>query len=116
MGTTEEDLNKRRWNRYKVDLRVRLIYLKDGARQSAFARGNDVSEGGIAVFSPVEMNAGDSIDVEFSPPRSRAPLLIKGIVRNRQGYRYGVEFVTLSPSQRQDILRLCETAVVVPSA
>jgi c-di-GMP-binding flagellar brake protein YcgR len=114
MGTNSDD--KRQWKRYKVDLRVRIVFTKDGARQSAFARGFDVSEGGMAIFSAVELQSGDHVDVEFSLPRSRMPLLIKSVVRNREGYRFGLEFLTLSHSQRLDIVRLCETALLLHPA
>lgn len=55
-------------------------------------RGNELSEGGMALTAGVELRLGDLVDIEFTPPYSGSPLRHRGIVRNRTGYRYGIEF------------------------
>lgn len=100
---------QRRTPRYKLDLRAKIVYRRNGLNQSAIARGQDVSEGGMAMFVPIEFGKDDAIEVEFTLPQSRLPLRIQAVVRNRDGHRYGVEFLKLTDAQKQEIIRMCET-------
>src|SRR5438270_188085 len=58
----------RRWKRYRVDLRVKFLYWKDGAKATIFGQGSDVSEGGMAAYVPAEMTVGDNVDIEMVLP------------------------------------------------
>ena len=102
---------QRRTPRYKLDLRAKIVYRRNGLNQSAIARGQDVSEGGMAMFVPIEFGKDDAIEVEFTLPQSRLPLRVHAVVRNRDGHRYGLEFVNLTDLQKQEIVRMCESMV-----
>jgi PilZ domain-containing protein len=84
----------RRWQRYRLNLPIRLIYTHDGSTKIMSGRGNDMSEGGVLVFAGIELKTGDEVSIEFTPPFSAGPVRAKGIVRHRRGYNYGVEFLT----------------------
>ena len=99
---------QRRTPRYKLDLRAKIVYRRNGLNQSAIARGQDVSEGGMAMFVPIEFGKDDALEVEFTLPQSRLPLRVHAIVRNRDAHRYGLEFVNLTDGQKQEIVRMCE--------
>jgi c-di-GMP-binding flagellar brake protein YcgR len=103
----------RRGDRQNVDFRVRLLYSMDGVQESVHGRGSDLSEGGLAVYAPIEVNEGVHVRVEFALPYSRRVLWVEAVVRNKQGYRYGLEFLTLSSFQREEIKKLCQTANVM---
>lgn len=103
----------RRWKRYKVDLRVKVTYTTEGAKQLAHGRGQDVSEGGMALFVPVELTTTDIVEIEFTLPYSSTSLRLKAGVRNRTGFRYGMEFLGMSEAQRQAIRRLCEAMTLL---
>ena len=47
----------------------------------------------MALTAGLELKPGDETEIEFTPPYSGTPIRIRGIVRNRSGYRYGMEFV-----------------------
>jgi hypothetical protein len=66
-------------------------------------RGNELSEGGLAVTAGVEMKLGDEAEIEFTPPYSGLPIRIRGVVRNRKGYRYGVEFLAGSDRESEQV-------------
>ena len=102
---------QRRTPRYKLDLRTKIVYRRNGLNQSAMARGQDVSEGGMSMFVPIEFRKEDVLEVEFTLPHSRLPLRILAIVRNTDGRRYGLEFLNLTDAQRQEIVRMCETMI-----
>jgi hypothetical protein len=41
----------------------------------------------------VELEIGEEIEIEFTPPYSGEPIRVVSTVRNRDGYRYGCEFM-----------------------
>ncbi|MBZ5648652.1 MAG: PilZ domain-containing protein [Acidobacteriia bacterium] len=103
----------RRSPRYTVDVRLRLIVHKSGKNTIVHGRGNDISESGMALFVAHDLEVGDRLEVEFTLPYSRQPLRAGATIRNRNGYRYGVEFLTLSIPQREEILRLCKALTLL---
>ncbi len=89
----------RRWNRYKVDVPLRVIVGNERKATIVYARGTSLSEGGMAMFASAELRPGDQVAVEFTPPYSAPPIRVEARICNRQGYTYGVEFLTDSSSQ-----------------
>src|SRR5689334_7213473 len=83
----------RRWQRYRLNLPIRLIYTHDGITKIMSGRGNDMSEGGVLVFAGIELKATDEVSIEFTPPFSAGPVRARGIVRHRRGSNYGIEFL-----------------------
>ena len=104
---------QRRSPRYSVDVRLRLIVAKDGKNMVVHGRGNDISENGMALFVAHELAVEQRLEVEFTLPYSRQPLRVRIAIRNRNGYRYGVEFLNLSPPQRDEISRLCKALTLL---
>src|SRR5512146_3140152 len=102
---------QRRSPRYKLDLRTKIVYRRNGLNQSAMARGQDVSEGGMAMFVPIDFRKDDAIEVEFTLPHSRLPMRVHAIVRNNDGHRYGIELLKQTNVQKQEIARMCESMV-----
>lgn len=103
----------RRSPRYSVDVRLRLIISKGGKNQVVHGRGNDISENGMAMFVACELEINQRLEVEFTLPYSRQPLRVGIAVRNRNGYRYGVEFLTLNAPQKEEISRLCKALTLL---
>jgi hypothetical protein len=83
----------RRWPRYAVDLPVVITFRKNGKVALAEGHGSELSCGGMAVFLPTDLDIGDLITLEFTPPYSTRSVTMMGNVRNRRRYSYGVEFV-----------------------
>lgn len=52
-------------------------------------------------------DVGASVSLQFSVPVATTPVRVRGVVRNRTGYRYGFEFVELTPEQQETISRTC---------
>jgi hypothetical protein len=92
----------RRWQRYRLNLPIRLIVTRDEGTRIADGRANDISEGGMLIFAGIELRAEDKVVVEFTPPYSSHPLRAPGIVRHRRGYNYGVEFQLETASDREE--------------
>jgi hypothetical protein len=99
--TSQEKAVFRRWQRYRLNIPIRLIYTLDGSTKIMSGRGNDMSEGGVLVFAGMELKTGDEVAIEFTPPFSAGPVRAKGVVRHRRGYNYGIEFVLESATDRE---------------
>lgn len=93
----------RRWPRYKLEVPLRIIAQKAGKTAIVQGRGNELNEGGMAVFAGVELGVQEEIAVEFTPPYSGQPIRVRAVVRDRQGYSYGVEFLTQNIDDHQNV-------------
>ncbi|HEX9255883.1 MAG TPA: PilZ domain-containing protein [Candidatus Angelobacter sp.] len=83
----------RRWQRYRLNLPIRIIFANDGTTKIMSGRGNDMSEGGVLVFAGLELKTGNEVSIEFTPPFASGPVRARGVVRHRRGYNYGIEFL-----------------------
>lgn len=63
-------------------------------------RGRQINEGGMGVYAGVELRVGDRVEVEFSPPDSSLPIRVGAVVRNRDEYYYGMEFLSASQAEQ----------------
>ena len=54
-------------------------------------RGTELSEGGMALYAGVNLKPGDLMQVEFLTPYHSQ---VTGMIRNRSGYYFGLEFLT----------------------
>ena len=95
----------RRWQRYRLNLPIRLIVTRDEDTRIVDGRANDISEGGMLIFAGMELRNDDRVQVEFTPPYSSDPVRAPGIVRHRRGYNYGVEFCSESRSDQEETAR-----------
>ncbi len=86
--------NIRRWPRYRFDVPVRVITQRPTKVTIAQGRGRELNAGGMTVFVGIELSLGDQIALEFTPPYSGRPIRARCFVRNRNGYHYGIEFIT----------------------
>jgi len=96
----------RRWQRYRLNLPVRLIVTRDDNTRIADGRANDISEGGMLIFAGLELRSEDRILIEFTPPYSSTPVRAPGVVRHRRGYNYGVEFSAETPADQEETEKL----------
>jgi hypothetical protein len=60
----------------------------------------------MAIFAGVELSTDEQVAVEFTPPYSGQPIRVRGFVRNRSGYTYGVEFITENDADYTNVWQL----------
>lgn len=97
--------------------RTLRVIVHAGSKTSVVSgRGNELSEGGMSLTAGVELRLGDETEIEFAPPHSGAPIRIRGVVRNRSGYRYGMEFVAGDDQEQPAVQRLKTVLGVLASA
>lgn len=97
MKPVQEKAIFRRWQRYRLNLPIRIIVVRDESTRISEGRANDISEGGMLVFAGIELRNDDRVYVEFTPPYSSTPLRAPGVIRHRRGYYYGVQFLADTP-------------------
>jgi len=96
---------QRRWVRVPINVRVRLRYEREGMQQLCHCRSFDISEGGIGLMSPYELELDQEVDLEFSLPETIAPLKLRAVIRSKVGFRLGCEFISPTDAQKQEIVR-----------
>src|SRR5690348_14450065 len=96
----------RRWQRYRLNLPIRLIVCREDSTRITDGRAADISEGGMLVFAGIELKTDDKVFIEFTPPYSNAPVRAPGTVRHRRGYNYGVEFLDETSDDREQTKKL----------
>ena len=95
-----EKTDVRRYRRIKSDIRVRALVPPEQPAIESFGRGFDISEGGMAIYVPLELAPHQEILLVFEVPLSRQKLGIRASVRYARENRYGVEFQPLQDVDR----------------
>jgi hypothetical protein len=85
----------RRWPRVPVDMPVRVVTSKGFSTTVVEGRGTELSEGGMMLYAGILLNPGDLLEIEFETP---TPSRMTAIVRSRDGFCFGLEFITPLPS------------------
>jgi hypothetical protein len=83
--TTDRQEPRQTRHRLEADVTIRA----EG--KLVLGRAQDISESGMAVMLPVELPIGTAVEVEIRLPR--VPVTTRAIVRNRDVFRHGLEFV-----------------------
>lgn len=91
--------NRRRWERRPFDAQLRVVVDHAVDKTVVHARGVRLSEGGICLFAAANLPVGSQVKVEFKNPTTDESVRVRGKIRNRTVYLYGVEF--LSEDQRR---------------
>jgi hypothetical protein len=87
--------------RYKLELRLKVFLARSEGRTFTFAQGSDVSEGGMAAYIPAEIEVGEIVGIEATLPYSKQEIALRAQVRNKNGFRYGLEYVLISDEHKE---------------
>jgi len=93
----------RRWPRYRINVPVRVLVQRPDKTAIVNGRGMELNEGGMALFAGVELKVGQRVEIEFTPPYEGEPLRVRGVIRDRNGYNYGSEFLLLNGEDKQQV-------------
>ncbi len=116
MSCTEEHeplVNRRRYQRYEIDTQLHVTIVGVEQRGTMRGRALNISEAGIAGVFVSVWAVGTPVLLEFSVPVRKSPVRVEGLLRSHSGYRYGFEFVDLSPDQREVISKTCRTLALL---
>ncbi len=79
---------RRRWKRQWFNGSVRLL----SASAHIDGLGITVSPGGMYLFAIADLPIGTPVSLEFQPPYGRETVTVRGTIRHRTIYLYGIEF------------------------
>jgi hypothetical protein len=82
-------VSTRRWPRYHASLPV-LIATQSTNPVPGLAC--EISQGGMALYGGVDLHPGDVMEIQF---QTAGKLRMAGVVRNRSGFCFGLEFLDL---------------------
>jgi hypothetical protein len=96
----------RRWPRYQVDIPLRLITQQKRKVSIVQALGTGLNNGGITVFAGMSLAIDEPIAIEFVTADSGEIVRMNGLVRNREGFAYGVEFVAVDEESPEGMCQI----------
>ena len=105
-GSAGPGMDARRHPRFKLNVGI-CVY----ARDSEVVRGHtvDISESGISAILPIEVPVAEVVRLEF--PLPTGDVAVHAMVRQRNAFRYGFQFVDSSSAQDR-IGRTCRQLAV----
>lgn len=93
----------RRWQRLSSHVPVRLVVQHTGYVERVDGHASALNEGGMSMLAAIEISLGTRVAVEFTPPATHNSLRLWAAVRNRYGYRYGLEFLAENTIERAQV-------------
>lgn len=109
MNRNGQDGGNRRHQRYELETALTADILGVERREILRGRSLNINEGGIAGVFAAGWDVGTSVNLQFSVPAATSPVRVRAVVRNRESYRYGLEYADLTPEQREIVSRSCRT-------
>jgi len=67
-----------------------------------------IGQEGIGATLTGDLELGEVVGLEFSVPLYAVPVKLRAIVRFKNGFQYGFEFLAIDSAQRQALQRACE--------
>lgn len=86
-----DPLSTRRWPRYHARLPVLIDRNNGDSKVAVPGLACEISQRGMALYGGVDLHPGDRMEVQFQDSGKR----MAGVVRNRSGFCFGLEFVDL---------------------
>ncbi len=68
----------------------------------------DISLGGVGALLEPPVGVGQRLWIEFCLPQAASPLRLLCKVRHNYGDRYGMQFLSITPEQRDEIRQSCQ--------
>ena len=103
----------RRFKRYGVDKRIRVISGQGRAQSILNGRCNVLSEGGFGAVIAGMLPEHSIVQIEFVPEKTTHPLQLAAEVRFCQGFHHGFEFVAPNVQQKYMISELFAESVQI---
>jgi c-di-GMP-binding flagellar brake protein YcgR len=106
--------DKRRYPRYRIDVAVKVkVKTSSGLASYCYGRGNDLSEGGMAINVAHELSRGKLVHLSVTLPHCERAIECDAVVKHRDQFHYGLEFREIAEKDRQLLMRACQALGVV---
>jgi hypothetical protein len=97
---TKHQSDRRQATRFDLDMRLVVRPTSNRSRLIP-ARIVDLSCGGIRAAIAADLENGETLELEFGLRHTTATVRLEGMVRWRDGYQYGLEFVFVTAADRE---------------
>lgn len=68
----------------------------------------------MRVFVPADLVMGEMVTLELLLPYTEQKILVRGFLRNREGFSYGVEYAaSTTVAEREQIARACKALALI---
>ncbi len=98
----------KRFPRFNIDFQLTAATAEGGAGPIIRGRSCDISIGGIGAVMLGELVEGQVVTLSFVLPIVHQRVRVRAHIKHRNGFRYGMEFLTLSAPDRKAIERLSD--------
>ena len=99
---------RRRFPRYRTDIPLKAIVLRDDGYIELRGRCSDIGEGGLGAVLTDDLMPGEVVSLQIALDPQAESLTVRAIVRYRKGLVHGFEFLGLSSDQQQALKTLCQ--------
>ena len=106
--STNNGTHVRRSQRFRVNFPIKLFAMMQQRRCVLQGRSHDLSEAGMAIYIPAELQVGQIVQIEFVLPDSTRRLGVTALVRDCSGFRCGVEFIKLTATEEAALATCCD--------
>jgi len=113
-ASTNTGIGVRRSRRLRVNFPIKLFTLVQQRRCVLQGRSHDISEAGMAIYIPAELQVGQMVQIEFILPESSHRLGVTALVRDCSGFRCGVEFLSLTTPEQKALRDCCDRLASAP--
>jgi c-di-GMP-binding flagellar brake protein YcgR len=98
-----DERRQRRVTRHRVQFQVTLSHFLGDNYAKLEGHARNLSMSGIGILLAAELDSGEVVKLSFQIPALSAPWEVAAVVRYRNGYQYGLEFVSLSEEQQSQL-------------
>lgn len=106
--TIGADYRSRTFDRRNFDLRIKVVFRRNGRNDIVHGRTRDLSFSGIGVVLSREIAHGTACVLVLRFPKVEFEVQLPAIVAHGKGFRCGLRFQSLSGEQRLLIQRICK--------
>lgn len=96
-----------------MEMRLKITLSGESQGVSFHGTGTNISKGGMRVFIPRNLRMGDAVTLDIPLPYTQEQLTVRAVIRNRDGFHYGVEFVNIPARDQEMIARNCNVLALL---
>ena len=100
--------NARRSRRFKANFAIKVFAVVQQRKCVLQGRSHDLSEEGMAIYIPAELQPGQMVQMEFILPYIQRRLGVAATVRDCEGFRCGLEFANLTATEQKSVEECCD--------
>ena len=91
--------------RHRVTIAVQVSVLEGDGYACFVGEACDLSKSGLCLVLTRQLEKGTAVSMEFTVPYNSEALAMRGIVRHRNGFHHGIEFISVTADQKDALER-----------